>query len=180
MRLALGSIIAALTLVAAGCGGSDNSQDATTAWADGLCSALTSWTGSVQGASETLQDTSSLSADSVSGAIQSVIDATATLADDVQALGRPELDAADEAQQTVTSLSDTLQTGADTLQKTLDESGSGLSGLLQQISTITSELRSMASAVSKAFSQLEQLDATGELEQAFNDADSCDTLVGSS
>jgi hypothetical protein len=181
MRIAFASVVAALAvIVAAGCGGSSGSEDATVAWAGGVCSALTSWTSSVQSATTTLQDTSSLSAQSVTDAVQSVIDATTTLADDVKGLGKPDLDAADQAEQTVTELSDTLQTDADTLQKTLDESGGGVSGLLARVSTLSGTLTSMASAVGQAFSQLEQLDATGELEQAFKDADSCDSLTGSS
>ena len=61
----------------------------------------------------------------MNGAIQGVIDATKTLAEDVKTLDPPDLDAADQAQQTVSGLADTLETDADSLQKTLDESGGG-------------------------------------------------------
>jgi hypothetical protein len=178
MRIAFASVVAALAIVAAGCGGDGGSEDATATWADGVCSALDSWTSSVDAARTTFQDTGNLTVDSVSGAIQGVIDATNTLADDVQDLEPPDLDAADRAQQTVTDLASTLQSGADSLQQTLDESGGGVGGLVDRITTITGTLGTMASAVGQAFTDLRQIDATGELEQAFSDSDSCDQLVG--
>ena len=69
----------------------------------------------VQDAGASLQDTSSLSADSIEAAVQSVVDATTTLASDVQDLGRPDTEAGQEAQVTVSGLSDTLEGDAATL-----------------------------------------------------------------
>src|SRR5262245_5383458 len=178
MRLVFASVVAALAIVAAGCGGGSD-ENTTTTWADGVCSAVNTWTAAVQSAGDTLRDTSSLSVDSATSAVQSVIDATATLKTDVESLDPPELEGTDQAQQTVTDLTDTLESGADTLQQTLDTSGGGVSGLLERISTITSELGKMASAVGQAVTELQSNDAAGELKQAFEDADSCDAVFGS-
>jgi hypothetical protein len=173
------TLLALAALAAAGCGSSDDGGgDATQAWADGLCSSLQEWTESVQSAGATLQDTSSLSPEALGGALESVIGATSTLADDVQSLGRPEVDSAEQAQETVTTLADTLQDDAATLQRALDEADdAGLTGLLEQLSTITATLGSMASAVGQAFSDLQELDVQGELESAFTDSESCSEFV---
>jgi hypothetical protein len=50
---------------------------------------------------------------------------------------------------------------------------------LENISTITTTLGSMASAVGQAFTDLEGLDAADELRTAFESADSCADLAGS-
>jgi hypothetical protein len=179
MRLALAAAVAGLALVAAGCGSDDGGGgSATEEWADGLCTALSTWSDSVQAVGATLQDTTSLSVDSVRGAIEDVVDATSTLASDVQELGRPDTEAGQEAEETVTRLADTLEQDAATLEQAL-EGSSGATGLLENISTITTTLGSMASAVGQAFTDLEGLDAADELRTAFESADSCADLAGS-
>jgi hypothetical protein len=160
--------LVSLALLAAGCGGSD---DATAAWADGLCSALTAWTASVEAAATTIRE--SPSADSLSTAVDDVIAATGTLADDVKGLGRPDTDVGRQAEETLTELAGSLEEDASTLQQTLDQAGNGLTGLLEAAPAITGTFGSMANSVGQAFTDLEQLDAKGELEQAFQDAESC-------
>jgi hypothetical protein len=56
----------------------------------------------------------------------------------------------------------------------------GLASIPAALSTVTSTLGSMASDVSSAFSALGDLDARGELEDAFRQSDECDSLVGGS
>jgi hypothetical protein len=179
MRVLVAAVVTALALVAAGCGSDSSSGDATQDWANGLCTSLTTWSDSMQSAATTLQDTSSLSVDTIKGAIDDVVTATSTLASDVSELGRPDTEAGQEAEETVSALADTLQTDAETLQQALDSGSSGgLTGLLENISTITSTLGSMANAVGQAFSDLEDLDAEGELETAFESADACSDIAG--
>jgi hypothetical protein len=131
----------------------------------------------VQDAGASLQDTSSLSAESIETAVQSVVDATTTLASDVKDLGRPDTEAGQQAQDTVSELSGTLESDAATLQQAFeDASGGGMTGMLESISTITQTLASMASAVGQAFTELQDMDAADELETAFENADSCADL----
>ena len=180
VRTVVGIVVAAVALVGAGCGSSDSGGGETESWANGLCSSLQTWTEAVQAAGTTLQDTSSLSPESVGGAIEGVIDATSTLADDVKGLGRPDIESGQQAEETVTELADTLQADADTLQKAIDDAGgAGITGVLEQLSTITQTLGSMASAVGQAFTELQALDVQGELESALTDAGSCSGLAGS-
>jgi ABC-type transporter Mla subunit MlaD len=179
VRIALAATVAVLALVA-GCGGSDEGN-ATEQWASGVCSALQTWSESVQGAATSLQDTSSISPDSISTALNSVIDATSTLATDVKTLGRPDTESGQQAQETLTQLATTLEGDAAELQKLLDTSGgAGLGGVLDQLGTVTKTLGSMASAVGQTFDDLQQLDVKGDLQDAFESAGSCSSLVGSS
>jgi hypothetical protein len=179
VRIVFGIVVASVALVGAGCGSSDE-VSATESWASDLCTSVQTWSDAVQAAGTTLQDTSSLSPESVGDALEGVIDATSTLADDVTGLGPPDTESGEQAQDTVTELADMLQTDASTLQSALDDAGdSGLTGLLEQISTITTTLGSMASAVAQAFSDLRELDVQGELESAFTDAEACDGLARS-
>ena len=65
------ALLVSLALLAAGCGGDDDSSsEATSAsppeeWADGFCSAMTTWTDDLQAAAEPLGDLSSLSEDGI-------------------------------------------------------------------------------------------------------------------
>jgi len=164
--------LVSLALLAAGCGGSD---DDTAAWADGLCSALTAWTASVEAAATTIRE--SPSADSLSTAVDDVIAATGTLADDVKGLGRPDTDVGRQAEETLTELAGSLERDATALRQTLDQlAGADLADLLAAIPSITGTFGSMANSVGQAFTDLEQLDAKGELEQAFQDAESCESF----
>jgi hypothetical protein len=48
--------------------------------------------------------------------------------------------------------------------------------VLAAVSTITGTLSTIGQQLSSTFTQLEQLDASGELETAFKEADSCKEL----
>ena len=70
-----------------------------------------------------------------------------------------------------------MQTDANTLQQALDEADdAGLTGLLEQLSTITATLGSMASPSGRR-SPTCRIDVQGELESAFTDSDSCSEFV---
>ena len=56
---------------------------------------------------------------------------------------------------------------------------SGVSGVLAAVSTITGTLSTIGEQLSSAFTELEQLDAGGELETALKEADSCQDIGGS-
>jgi uncharacterized phage infection (PIP) family protein YhgE len=177
VRRALAVSTVVLALLASGCGGSSD-EDATVAWANGLCASLTTWTSTFESTAQSLQDTGSLSEESVTAAVDDLVAATKTLADDVESLGPPELDSADEIEQSLTDLSDALQEGVTTIETTLDESGGGVSGLLESAATLTTTFGQMANAIGQTFSELEDADVKGELEQAFQDAESCDAITG--
>ena len=53
-------------------------------------------------------------------------------------------------------------------------------GFSPRVPTITSALAKMGTDVKSTFSELESLDAKGELESAFQDSSSCSDLTGTS
>lgn len=173
MRLGLAAAVAALALAAAGCGGSGGSGgDPIAAWAGGLCSALTAWTTVVETAGTTIR--ASPSAESLPEAVSDVVAATETLAGDLRSLGQPETEAGQQTEETLTGLADSLQAEADTLSTTVEQAtAGGLTGLLEAVPAITGSLGAMVNAVGQSFSDLEALDTKGEIERAFNDAESC-------
>ena len=57
------------------------------------------------------------------------------------------------------------------------DDASGASGVIEAVTAVSAALTTMAGQVSSTFKELESLDAKGELENAFNDADSCDELT---
>src|SRR5437016_2498380 len=86
--------LAAVVLVAAGCGSGDDEASTTTqaadvAYADGLCGAISSWKTTVGSARTTLQNRDELSKAKLQEVASNVSDANAKLKDDVEALGSP-------------------------------------------------------------------------------------------
>jgi hypothetical protein len=174
----LAAATVSFVLVAAGCGSSD--EDPTVAWADGVCSALTTWNDSLTAARDSLQDTGSLSPEAVGDALTDVVGATKQLGEDLREVGAPETESGEQAQQIVGDLSDTLSDGAETLQQTIDEGGdAGLGGILESLQTISTTLGSMAVAVGTAFGDLQELDPEGELQDAISSAESCEAFGSS-
>lgn len=172
------AIVAALAagLLAAGCGGDDTSD--TAEWADSLCSAVTTFTDDVRGTVESLAD-GDLSRDSLESAVDDVEEATDTFTDDIEELERPETDAGEEAQTAVDELADSVDQAMDEIRNEFEDASS-LSESLEAAAAATRALAGMGEQVSSTWDELRQLDAAGELGEAFEQAESCDTLRGES
>jgi hypothetical protein len=175
-RLAFAALpLAALTFLAAGCGGSSSDTSATTEWAGNVCTAVVTWTDSITASVNSLSG-GNLSKDSLQGVADDAKSATETLIDDLKGLGKPDTEAGQQAQDTLNQLADDLQSDVDAIDSAVNE---GSSSTLSTIATVTTTLQTMGTQLSTAFSDLEQLDAKGELENAFKQADSCDQLTSS-
>lgn len=158
--------------LAAGCGGDDgDGGSAATEWADGLCSAITDWTESVQATSNSLKG-GNLSEDSLKDAADDFKSATQEFVDDVRGLGTPDTDSGDQAKEEIDQLADSVDENVKKIEDAVDDGG----GLATTVSAVTTALSSMGEQLSAAFTSLEQLDPGGELEEAFRDAESCDEL----
>ncbi len=179
---AVATLATAALLAAAGCGGSSDSSSSsdttspTTEWADGLCTAISTWKSSISSIGDTLTS-GEISKDALTSAVDDAKSATDTLTSDLDALGTPDTDAGKQAKDSIDQLSTELKDDVATIQDELD-SASGIAGLIAAIPTITKSLSNMGTQVSTAISDLESLDAKGELESAFKDASSCDGLAG--
>ena len=173
-RVILLAVLAGV-LLAAGCGGNGDETSSATEWADEVCSAMTTWVGSVSSATESLGD-GGLSEDSLENAVDDVRDASQTLADDLQDVGRPDTDAGQEAEASLDQLADDVDQSLQELESAV-EGVSGGDDVLSAVSLITATLSTMANQVAGAFEELGELDAAGELEDAFEESDECSALL---
>ena len=169
-----------LGVLAAGCGGGGGgSSDTESAqdWADGVCSAINTWTDSLRSAGQSLTG-GNLSESALTGAASDLQDSTAQLKDDLGSLGKPDLDAGDKAKDTVDTLSSNIQDNVDKIEGAINDAKDG-GNLVNVLSTVTSTISTMGTQVQTAFTDLENLDPGGELESAFKNASSCKSLTSS-
>ena len=111
------------------------SASPTSEWADGLCSAITSWTSSLSSIGDTLKQ-GNLSKDSLTSAVDDAKSATDTFTSDLDGLGMPDSDAGQQAKDSVDQLSTDLKSNMTTIEDALD----GVSG----VSEILTRSRSSA------------------------------------
>jgi hypothetical protein len=165
------SLVAVFSL--AGCGGGDGGGSSTTEWADGVCSAITDWSESITSTAQSLRG-GNLSQDELSGAVDDFESATSDFIDDLRGLGKPDTDAGEQAEESLDQLADDVDENVSKLKSDVDDAD----GVAAAATAVTTALSTMGSQLSSTFSELEQLDAAGELEDAFKEADSCDELGG--
>lgn len=175
------ALVASLALVAAGCGGSDESSTAssTVEWADGLCTAITSWKDELEQIGAQFTDLSSLSQQGLDEAANDVRKANETLVDDLESLGAPDTESGQEAKNAIDGLATTVEADLSEIEDTVDGI-SGITGIPAAAVTISSALSSMASASSSTIQTIEDADVKGELQDAFEQADSCSDIANSS
>jgi methyl-accepting chemotaxis protein len=177
MQRISGLLVVGMTAVAlaAGCGGDDDSgSSATTDWANGVCEAISTWGDSVESTGESLRS-GATNADDLREAVDEFEQATRTFVDDLRKLGKPDTEAGDKAQEEIEQLADDVDENVSKMKDAAEEA-SGASGILEAATTISGTLSTMGQQLSSTFAELEQLDAEGELDQAFRDADACDEL----
>jgi hypothetical protein len=170
------AVVAALALVAAGCGGdSEPEVSASTQWAGDLCTAVDTWQSSLASITSTL--TSDPTKDGLESAASDARDATETLIDTVKGLGSPDTESGDQAKSTVDSLADSLQTNVDTVENAVEDV-SGVQGLLTAVSTVSAAVANMTSELSSSLTELQSLgNVDNELRQSFSEAESCNGVI---
>jgi hypothetical protein len=169
------ALVAGIALVAAGCGGDDESVPAATQWAGDVCTAVNTWRNDV--ASTASSVTSDPTRAGLQQAAEDAKSATETLIDTLKGLGAPDTEAGDQARSALETLSSGLQTDVDTIQQAVADA-SGVQGLLGAASTVSAALAQISAQLSTAMDQLGSLrDVDDQLQQAFADADSCDGVL---
>jgi HPt (histidine-containing phosphotransfer) domain-containing protein len=178
-RVLLGiSSLAVLAVLAAGCGGGgggSSNTESTQDWADGVCSAINTWSDSLKSASASVSG-GNLSENSLTQAATDLKDATAQLKDDLSGLGKPDVNSGDKAKESIDTLSGNIQDDVDKIEGAIKGAQSG-GGIASALTTVTSTISTMGSQVQSTFSELENLDPKGELEDAFKNASSCKSLT---
>ena len=165
-------------VLAAGCGSDDSEPSSTADWADGVCTAITTWTDSIKSAADPIKS-GDISEGSLQSAADDVKSATDTFESDLEDLGKPDTEAGQQAKDSLDQLSSDLSTGTDTIKSAVDDA-SGVSGIAAAVTTVGATLATMQTQVKSAYTSLTQLDAKGELETAFQQASSCEPLTSAS
>ena len=166
-------LLAALTLLAAGCGKSSKPETATE-WANSFCGAVTTWKDSLTSTASSLKG-GSLSKDTVQNAFDDFKSATKTFTDDVKGLGKPPTEAGAQAKQSVDNLSSEVDGQVQKVQDAVNNTSS-VSGILNAVTVASSALTSLRSDVQSTFNDLKQLQG-GELQTAFQQAANCKGLT---
>jgi len=188
MRSFLAVLILSAAIVAAGCGGDSSSSSSSSSggtgtesstaaagdWANSVCQAFNDWNSSITEAAQSVRDNPT--EDGIKTAGDDIRSATDTLADDLRGLDRPDTESGQEAKAAIDELATSLETSMQKITDAIDNA-SGASGLVTAGSTIATTLTEMGSQVSTTGQQLENIDAGGELQSAFEQADSCAGLT---
>jgi len=174
MRLIGAAAAVALFVFAAGCGSSKNAATTTTSstvdWANGVCSAVSTYQASLTAAAKSL--TGNLSKAGLQDAANQAKTATDTFVSTTKGLGKPDTDSGKQAKATLDTLSSQLDADVSAVKS------ASQSGLLTGISTASATLVTAQKQITTAFDQLKGLDPKGELGDAFSQASSCSSLTG--
>jgi hypothetical protein len=169
----LGSVaaLAVAALVLAGCGGDDES--ASESYANSVCTEIGEWVASIDDAISSLTEGGlTTTREDLEAAIEDAAAATDELRDDLAELEPPETEDGERARGELDSLATQLRQQVDRIEATV-ESDSETGALA---TTVTAAVSTATTAASSTFDDLEELDAGGELEDAFTDSDDCDSL----
>jgi phage-related protein len=181
LRAALVTLVVAAAVLAAGCGKSSSTSSSSSSpsdWANGLCSALATWSSSVKSAANSLKG-GNVSESSLKSAAGDIKDASNTLVDDLKGLGKPNTTGGQQAKDAVDQLSSEVKTDVGKMQSAVDNASGGLSGAVAAATSVTATLSTMGTQINSTASKLQQADAKGELQKAFKDAPACSSLSSS-
>lgn len=165
-------LVVVLVVVAAGCGKSK--PKTATDWANSVCSAVSTWKSSLADATGSLQG-GNVTKDSLQSAADDAKSATSKLTKDLKSLGKPPTESGAQAQQTVQTLSNQINTGMTTIQNAIS-SVTSVSNALNAVSIVTSQITTLKNDITTAYNSLVKLNPGGELQQAFQQADNCASL----
>ena len=165
-------------VLAAGCGSKSSEPTSTADWADGVCSAITTWKSSIKSSADSLKG-GNFTQDSLKSAGDDMTSATDTLESDLKDLGKPDTQAGQQAKDAIDQLSSDLKTDTDSIKTAVDDV-SDLSGVPSAAATVSSTLATMRRQVTSTVNSVEQLDGDGELQTAFQQSSACQQLSSSS
>jgi len=177
----LAAVVSAVALIASGCGSSDNSSSSDTSptaeWANSLCTVLLSWTSAMSSIGDSLKS-GGLSKEGLTSAADDVKSANEDLVAGLSGLGKPETEAGQEAKDSLDKLSEDLKANMQKIEDAVD-GVSDLTGVLSAAPVVIATVTTMGSQVSSTLTGLEQLDAKGELKDAFEQSSACKDLTSS-
>ena len=157
----------------------DSRSVETTAWADSVCTSLSDWRSSIT----SLADASGgeLTPGSLGAKLDAAQDATSQLISELQDIGPPGLDAGDDLKQELDTSVVGLRLHFEALKQGAREAAqAGPTHFLRKLAALAPEFQALLDAISTTVDDLRNAnvaeDAKAELQQAFEDAESCREL----
>jgi hypothetical protein len=165
-------LVVAAVLALAGCGG-DGGSSASEDYANDVCSNLSTWVTDVQGTVQSLTEQGlSVSRDDIQSAFDQTKESTDSMVNDLGQLGAPESEDGQKAKSELDDLGTELQQQLDTIEQAINSGGS----VVSIAATVSSAVSSAANAVNTTYQNLQGLDPPGEMRDAFENSDECNSL----
>lgn len=178
IRLTLALVVLTAAVAAVGCGGGNKSSSSSSKtssaddWANGLCSALVTWTSSVKSATGSLK--SGVSKGSLESATSDIKTASNTLVTDLKDLGKPDTKGGQQAKDAVDQVSGEIDQDVKNMQNAVDKISA--TGVAPAASSVAATLTTMGSQIGSAAGKIGDSDPAGELKKAFQNSSACKTL----
>jgi len=175
---AIGIGIAAIVIAAVAMRLSDDDPPTTEEWAGSVCTSLSDWRDSIASLHTGGEP---LTADSLRDKLSDASDATSDLVTQLRDLGPPDLEASDELEQQLNASVEELESRFDAVKDSAEEVADAPAGeFVQQLAALGSDLAALQTAISETATTLQNADVAesskAELQQAFADAPSCESL----
>jgi hypothetical protein len=161
----------------------DDGPQTTEEWAGEVCTSLSDWRVSITSLADVSGE--SLTADTLRDKLGEAEDATSDLVTQLRDLGPPDLEEGDELQQQLDESTAELESSFDDLKESAEAAADApATEFLQQLAGLASDFAALQTAISTTVSSLENADvgedSKAELQQAFADAPSCQSLQAES
>jgi hypothetical protein len=175
--------LAAIVIAAVAMRLSDDGSQTTEQWADSVCTSLSDWRESITSLADVGDEP--LTADTLRDTLDEAGNATNDLVAELRDLGPPDLTAGDDLREQLDESATELESSFDELRESAETALDAPPGeLLQQLAGLAPEFAALQTAISKTVSGLREADiaeeSKAELEQAFADAPSCQSLQAES
>jgi hypothetical protein len=166
------ALLVAAVLALAGCGGDDEAS-ASESYANDVCSNISTWVTDVQGTVNNLTDQGlSISREDLQTAYDDAKDSTDNMVNDLEQLGAPDTEDGQQAKSELDDLGSELRQQLDVIEEAINSGG----GLTTIAATVTTAVSTAANAVNTTFQNLQNLNPPGELRDAFENSDDCNSL----
>lgn len=175
---AIGIGIAAIVIAALAMRLSDDGPPTTEEWADSVCTSLSDWRESI---ASLHAEGEPVTADSLRDKLGDASDATSDLVTQLRDLGPPDLESSEELEQQLDASVDELESSFDSVKDGAEEVADAPAGeFIQQLAALEPDFAALQTAISGTVTTLQNADVAesskAELQQAFADAPSCESL----
>ncbi|HLF00152.1 MAG TPA: hypothetical protein VI540_09665 [Gaiellaceae bacterium] len=157
-------------------------SEETVAWAGSICSSLTEWQSSIESIANVAA--TGLSKESLANAFDDAAQATDELVADLKALDSPDIETGDELKRRLDQSVDELSSDYESLKAEAEDAldADSTAELLGALASLAPRFQALIGGVGEMLETLQSEDVVGgardELEQAFEDAESCRELRG--